>query len=237
MKEELDCRICEHYEVVYEEYPSNDEPVLAYSFHKCSILNKIYFSVSELREAYNICTQKSIKIGYGIPSEILKEIQLINLSFRQISGEKENLIKITPEQSSFISAPCYSSVDFTNKVGALASLLDMNIGILRKVVTKYEEDWKGIKLLEILLMEKGKYSDDLKTAITTLKNIVKLRNKIAPYHPPSEREASEILKGFGISLAASSPTEWQKNADILLKKFLHSLQKLREVLSSLALEI
>lgn len=237
MKEELDCRICEHYEVVYEEYPSSDEPILVYSFHKCSILNKIYFSLSELREAYNICTQKSIKIGYGIPGEILKEIQLINLSFRQISGKKENLLKITPEQSSFISAPCYSLVDFTSKVGALASLLEMNIEILREVVSKYEDDWKGIKLLETLLMEKGKYSDDLKTAITTLRDIVTLRNKIAPYHLPSEREASEILKRFGISLSASSPTEWQKKGDILLKKFLYSLQKLREILSSIALEV
>lgn len=236
MKEELDCRICEHYELIYEEYPSADEIILVYSFHKCSALSKIYFSQSELEEAYKSCSQKSIKIGYGVPGEILKEIQLINLAFRQITGKKEDLMKITPGQSSFISSPCYSWVDFTNKIGALASILEMNVEALRKVVSTYNKDWRSLKLLTVLFEERGKYTDELKKEIDLLRSIITLRNKIPPYHPPSEKESQEILKKLGIVLTASSPTEWQRNADTLLKKFLLALQKIRENLSSLALE-
>jgi len=236
MSEELDCRVCEHYELVYEEYPSEENPIMVFSFHKCNAFDRIYFSILELKEAYTNCPKKSIRIGYGIPGEIIKEINLINLSFRQISGEKKNLIKITPEQSSVVAAPCYSVVDFERKVGVLVTLLDMDIKMLRKVVSTYEENWKGITLLERLFIERGKYSNDTKTAITTLRDIVALRNKIVPYHRPS-KEAIEILKNLGINLAASSPTEWQNNADILLRKFLWALQKIREELSSLALEV
>lgn len=135
----------------------------------------------------------------------------------EIIGEKEDLIKITPEQSSFISAPCYSWTDFTNKIGALASLLEMNVEALRKVLPTYEKSWKGVKLLKALFEEKGKHSDEVENAIDLLRDIITLRNKIAPYHIPSERESSEILKKLGIVLTASSPTEWQKNADILLR--------------------
>lgn len=237
MNEELDCRVCDYYELVYEEYPSNDEPILVFSFHRCSAFNKIYFSIGELEKAYKTCFKKSIKIGYGIPGEIIKEINLINLSFRQIINKKENLIKITPEQSSFISSPCQSWVDFVTKIGALASVLEMNIDALRKVISSYEDNWKGLKLLETLFVERGKYNDNLKMAFNFLRDIIMLRNKIAPYHSPSEKEAKEVLKKIGITLTASLPTEWQKNADILLNKFLSALRKLRERLSSIALEI
>jgi len=237
MNEEFDCRVCDYYELVYEEYPSNDEPILVFSFHRCSAFNKIYFSIGELEKAYKSCSKKSIKIGYGIPGETIKEIKLINLSFRQIIGKKEDLIKITPEQSSFISSPCQSWVDFATKIGALASVLEMNIDALREVISSYEDNWRGLKLLETLFVERGKYNDDLKMAFNLLRDIVTLRNKIAPYHPPSEKEAAEILKRLGITLTASLPTEWQRNADILLKKFLSALQKLREQLSSVALEV
>ena len=237
MNEELDCRVCDHYELVYEEYPSNDEPILVFSFHRCSAFNKIYFSTSELEKEYKSCSRKSIRIGYGIPGEIIKEIQLINLSFRQIVGKKEDLIKITPEQSSFISSPCHSWVDFVTKIGALASILEMNIEALREVISSYEDNWRGLKLLEALFVERRRYNNDLKIVLNLLRDIVTLRNKIAPYHPPSEREAAEVLKRLGITLTASSPAEWQRNADILLRKFLSALQKLREQLSSVALEV
>ncbi len=236
MSEEVDCRICEHYGLVYEEYPSEDESILVYSFHKCSAFNKIYFSVSELEEEYKTCSKKSIKIGYGTPREILKEIQLINISFKQISGTKEVLIKITPDVASFMSAPCYSLIDFESKIGALASLLEINIKALREIVSSYENDWKGLKLLEVFFVEKNMYTDDLKNSLDILRDITTLRNKIAPYHTPSEKEALEILKNLGIALTASSPKEWERNADILLRKFLSALQKLREFLSPLALE-
>ncbi len=144
-------------------------------------------------------------------------------------------MKITPEQSSLMSAPCYSLVDFTSKIGPLASLLEMNVKALRKVLSTYEENWKSVKLLNALFEEKNKYSNEIKNAIDLLKDIITLRNKIAPFHPPSERESSEILKKLGIVLTASSTTEWQRNADILLNKFLSALQKIREHLSSLAL--
>jgi|GEM_PF-1783580 len=235
MNEDLDCRVCEHYELVYEEYPS-DEPVIVYSFHKCSAFNRIHFLTSELKEAYDNCPKKSIKVGHGVPNEIINEIKLINLSFWQLSGEKVDLIKVTPDQATLMSSPCYSSVDLANKIGVLASLVEMDVKELRKLVTNYEKEWKGLKLLEVLFKERGKYSDELERALRVLRDIVMLRNKIPPYHPPAEKEALELSKRIGIQLTATSQPEWQKNADILLQKFLSAIRTLRIALSDLATE-
>ncbi len=236
MNEDLDCRVCEYYELVYDEYPSSDEPIIVHSFHKCSAFNKIYFSISELKEAYNSCPKKSIKVGYGIPNEILNEIKLINLSFRQLLGERVDLVRVSPDQATLMSSPCYSFVDFAHKIGVLASLVEMNIEALRKLVTNYEKDWKGLKLLEALFKEKGKYNDEIERALNILRDIVTLRNKIPPYHPPSEKEALDVSKRLGVQLTATSQPEWQKNADILLQKFLLALRTLRSALSDLAME-
>jgi len=235
MNEGLDCKVCDHYELVYEEYPSS-EPVIVRSFHKCSAFNRIYFSISELKEAYTNCPKRSIKVGYGISSEIINEVKSINLSFGQLLGEKVDLIKVTLDQATLMSSPCRSYVDFANKVGVLASLVDVNIEGLRELATNYEKEWKGLKLLETLFKEKGEYSDELERALGILRDIVMLRNKIPPYHPPAEQEALELSKRLRTPLTVTSQTEWQRNADILLQKFLSAIRTLRITLSDLDTE-
>ncbi len=235
MNENVDCRVCESYERVYEEFPSANEPIIVYSYHRCSAFDKIFFSTPELRDAFRNCPKKSLKIGYGTPMEIVEEIKSINLAFRQITGKKENLIEIKSEQATLMSSPCFSIVDFTTKVGVLASILEMNVGALREVVSKYNNDWGSLKLLETLFIEKEIYNDDLKSALNLLKDIVALRNRLAPFHSPS-MEAREIAKRLGISLTVSQQDEWQRSAEILLNKFLSSLRRIRVALSTLALE-
>lgn len=235
MDEGLDCRVCEHYEFIYEEYPDN-EPVIVYSFHKCSAFDRIYFSVSELKDAYINCPRRSIRVGYGIPGEIINEIKAINLSFWQLLGERIDLIRVTTDQVTLMASPCYSYIDLASKVGVLASLVEMNIKELRKLVKNYEEDWKGLKLLEVLFKDRGKYSDDLERALKILRAAVMLRNKIPPYHPPSEREALKMAKRLGIQLTVTSQSEWQRNCEILLQKFLLAIRTIRIVLSDLATE-
>ena len=235
MQAQPDCRICEHYELIHEEFPSDGEPIIVHSYHRCGSQSQIWFRLEELKEAYSTCSVRATRAGYGTPSEIVNEIDMINLAFREIVGEKKDLLRPDPQIIVYMSSPCSSAPDFNAKVGSLASLLEMNVAYLRKLVAEQDPNWKSLTLLKQLFKEKQLLTAELESALGLLDDVAELRNKIAPYHLPSPSEAQRILQRIGISYPVSSPSEWPRTSEILLTKVLGALRVLRQCLSGLAL--
>jgi len=67
-------------------------------------------------------------------------------------------------------------------------------------------------------------SPELANSLNFLEQMVRLRNKLPPYHIPSMEEAREIIKSLGIAFPAEE-SKWQNNSEILLRKFLNALKK------------
>jgi len=181
---EVDCRVCENCRLVDEEFPSANEPILIKKWYECSVTKEVFLTLNELKKAYAKCSHRALKVGYGLPSGILEEIDGINLAVSNMLGQKVKVIEVKPETAAYIASPCYSIVDFETKVGALASLLEMNIGILRKLLDKfgisYEKDEKSLKLLNRLFSGEDMLSPELLTSLSFLEqlyySLVILRN-------------------------------------------------------------
>ena len=105
--------------------------------------------------------------------------------------------------------------------------------LLDKFGISYEKNEKSLKLLNRIFSGKGMLSPKLINSLNFLGQIVRLRNKLPPYHIPSPEEAREIMKNLGITVEAS---EWQSSSEILLKKFLNALRELRVNLTKLAVQ-
>lgn len=222
------CQLCKHYVQVEEIYPSGEEPVIVYSWHKCNKNNFICLSQSELKAQYEGCRDESPICAYGIPHDILNEINILN----KIDSSKR---LISPDMSLFlfICYPCRNNADFMLKLGAVASLLELNIKVLRSSMEHYEDEWKGLKLLDQLFKEKNLSTPEVDQAIDNLKSIPALRSKSAPFHLPSPDEAKILANKVGIDLNASSPEKWQNNADKLLEFFLSALKAINKGLEPL----
>jgi len=235
---EPDCRVCENCILVDQVYPSREEPIIVRKWCKCNKTGEIFLTQEELRKAYIQCPYRRPKIGYGIPSEIIDEINEINFIVKAITGRDESLIDIKPEVATLLASPCYSVIDFEVKVGALASLLEMNIGLLRTLLDKYNieynKDEKSIKLLKRLFKAKGVEDTLIYDALDFLRKIVDLRNKLPPYHKPSTSEAREIMRELGIGFPVENSSGWQKNSEILLKRFLEAIRAIRRGLRDLS---
>jgi len=231
----VDCRVCDNCRLIDEEFPSTREPILVKRWYECSITGEVFLTLDELREAYVRCSHRVVRVGHGLPREILEEIDGINLAISYILGRKAKVIKVKPEIVAYIASPCYSRVDFETKVGALASLLEMDISVLRELLNKfgikYERNEKSLKLLNRLFSGKNMMSPELANALNFLEQMVRLRNKLPPYHTPSMEEAREIMRSLGIAFPTS---KWQSSSEILLKKFLNALKELRIALMRLA---
>ena len=90
MQEQPDCRICDYYELVFEEFPSEKEPIFIYSYHRCNSQNTVWFTLEELKEAYSACSVRRSRIGYGIPSDIEPKWKSLTL-LKQLFKEKNVL--------------------------------------------------------------------------------------------------------------------------------------------------
>ncbi|MBP7071629.1 MAG: hypothetical protein KBA97_11240 [Methanothrix sp.] len=101
--------------------------------------------------------------------------------------------------------------------------MELDIKVLRSCVNFYENDWKGLKLLNQLLQEKN-YTPEIKKSIDDLKTISELRSKSAPFHIPSPKVSKILSNKLNIDMNASSPEKWQKNGDKLLEFFLAALK-------------
>ena len=236
---EVDCRVCENCTLVDDEFPSTDEPILVKKWYEYSLTKEIFLTLDELRRAYAKCSHRMLKVGHGLPREILEEVDGINLAISNMLGRKVKVIEVKPETATYVASPCYSRVDFEAKVGALASLLEMNIGVLRELLNKfginYEKNEKSLKLLNRLFSGKNILSPELINSLNFLEQIVRLRNKLPPYHTPSIEEAREIMKNLEIMLPVEA-SGWQSNSEILLRKFLKALRELRVKLTRLAVQ-
>lgn len=237
---EPDCRVCENCIFVDQIYPSIEEPIIVRKWCRCSKTGEIFLTQEDLRKAYIQCPYRQPKIGYGLPSEILDEINEINFIVMALTGRNESLIDIKPEIATLLASPCYSVIDFEVKIGALASLLEMNISLLRTLLDKYNieygKDEKSIKLLKRLFKAKRVEDASIYEALDFLKKVVNLRNKLPPYHRPSTSEAREIMRELGIGFPAENSSGWQKNSEILLKRFLEALRILRRGLRTIGVK-
>lgn len=231
-----DCRICEHCEFVLEEYPSPEEPIFVRRWYKCNITNNIFLTTRELKIAYEKCQQKKIRIGSGIPRDILSEIDTINSIWRGISQSGDKLINIKEDVIVDLASPCLSVVDFERKIGTLSIILEMNISSIRKLLYQYnisyEKNEKSLKLLKRLFENKNLLTSELINALDLLRKIIAIRNKIPPYHSPSS-EAKDTLGELDIKYPCESQMECQTNAKILLQKFLESLRVIRIYLAKI----
>jgi len=229
--------VCENCILVDQVYPSPEEPIIVRKWCICSKTGEIFLTQEDLRRAYIQCPHRQPKIGYGLPSEIVDEINEINFIVKALTGRNENLIDIKPEIATLLASPCYSVIDFEVKVGALASLLEMNISLLRTLLDKYNieyaKDEKSIKLLKRLFKAKGVEDTLIYEALDFLKKVVDLRNKLPPYHRPSTSEAREIMRELGIGFPVENSSGWQKNSEILLKRFLEAIRGIRRGLRDL----
>jgi hypothetical protein len=108
----------------------------------------------------------------------------------------------------------------------------MDVTLLRDLVNKYEEEWRGLKLLERFLEEISVSNIE---AMALLRNIVELRNKMHPYHSPSS-EVVDLMRKLGLVFPVSASIDWKQNCDILLRKFYTALGSLRSTLTTVALK-
>lgn len=60
MMNPTECKDCDYYEYIREEYPSSEQPVFIHSYHRCSKSNKIAVSIEKLKTGC-IIPIKSIK--------------------------------------------------------------------------------------------------------------------------------------------------------------------------------
>jgi hypothetical protein len=143
-------------------------------------------------------------------------------------------MRMDEHTAAFISAPCHSFNDFTIKLGAIASIFELEVALIRKHLKHYEDDWKGFKLLKQLFEEKEVFDERLKGACEFVNRILVLRSKLPPFHHPSMDEAQKIIRELGLKFPARSMTEWQENGEILLQKLLGALRIMREYIVKFA---
>jgi len=131
-------------------------------------------------------------------------------------GDKEILLRLRKASS--------DEDDFVGKIASLASLFDVELDPLRRLVPDYNSDWRSIKLVEkIFEKEKMKFDPDM---IKIWRNIIDLRNS-TPIHP--EHVPISTLEFFGVKYPPDCQLLW----DNILDKFRYSLDKFVKILFDL----
>jgi len=228
VNKELDCRACEYLEFVDEEFPSPEEPIIVHKYYKCRRMKEIIFALRELKERYRSCSFRKERTKKGIISEFESEVRMINVIFTQLLGERKlvEVMKIDTRVIAELGTSCFSEKDFFVKIGYIYNVLDMDIEALRRLVSKYEEDWKGIKLVEQFLRERG-LLNEIKDVIEFWKDLVRLRDCSYPYHRASERRVLEIMNRLGLKYPSA---KWEDLYSSLFQRLTSSLGKFRKVL-------
>lgn len=179
-----------------------------------TVIKKTVESVANI-----VRTDKTIS---EIADKIADNRRNINLIFRHKFGEKlfrENEMAVLD-----IRKACKNEEDFNNRIQSLTALInELNIKKLKES-TKVDKEG-SVNFLEAFLQQKFPSYDE--RIITNLRNIVILRSKKYPIHSDSP-EFIDALKFFGFQ---SFPPVWGEVWETILKKYLESLEELKNVLA------
>lgn len=177
--------------------------------------------------------QKVVEEGEWTMREIRAEniqfnMRAINAQFKRITHSKIVLIFREDVPDFFTRLPTASRglEDFLGKIQSLAIVFEVNLKPLRALVPGADSSWGSIKLVERWLEDKKVL--DYTQMINVWKKIIKLR-KIPPTHAPMSDEVVDAIEFFGEKL----PVDFSKLWDSILDRFLESLVKFQEILSSL----
>jgi len=246
--EDLGCEACEYYTLIDVAFPHEKEPIIVERLGYCRRTGKVFWTTDEAKKTFIQCPYRTHKTSepvdmsfHDIAREIIREIKVINSLIKSFINEKEDPIEVDPEIATELASPCISYKDFVFKVGILASLLEIDVSMLRKVLEKYgiqyKQDEKSLKLLERLLENRGYKDEAANQALNWLKGLRELRNKLPPYHKPSPPEdIIKIMKELGLRPYTNTSSDWQLNCNHLLSKFLSALKTIRERLQALISE-
>lgn len=225
MSEELDCTFCQNLDIVDEEIPSSDNPIFVKKYYLCKAsVFPVSFSKKELIDYYDKCTVRIEITGHGDVDDLLNEIETTNIVFQKLSNNNKNLMTIDTHTGAGLASPCISTKNYFEKVTFLASILEMDISELRNQTEKYEEGWKGLKLLKQYLKENNQ---EIGASFEFLEKIIKLRNKIYPTHKFDSKEVPQIMKSLGLLYPVSNKKDWQRNWDATLRRFTGSFREIR----------
>ncbi len=225
MSEELDCTFCQNLDIIDEEIPSSDNPIFVKKYYLCKAsVFPVSFSKKELIDYYDKCTVRIEITGHGDVDDLLNEIETTNIVFQKLSNNNKNLMTVDTHTGAGLASPCISTKNYFEKVTFLASILEMDISELRNQTEKYEEEWKGLKLLKQYLKENDQ---EIGASFEFLEKIIKLRNKIYPTHKFDSKEVPKIMKSLGLSYPVSNKKDWQRNWDATLRRFTGSLCEIR----------
>jgi hypothetical protein len=224
---EPDCSYCENLVHVYEEFPSPSEPVMVKNYYSCRAnVFEVALTKDELKRHYMSCTVRAKLMRSKLVDELLSEVDIINIVFSQLLGEKVKVVKVDAYLAANLASPCSTQLEFFTKIGFLYNLLDFDREPLRKLVSMAEPRWKGVTLLKKFLAEKGQ-SDE--RALTFFEKVILVRNKTYPAHR-FDPEVVKVLCEIGLQYPVSNAEDWQRNWDIVLRKCVESFRSLRKAL-------
>ena len=156
-----------------------------------------------------------------IVSEIVEKRRWINAAFKQKSGFE--LFKQNEFAVSDIQKGCRDEANFTNRITALALLIDgIRVSNFKKLLSTCPTG--SINILEAFLKEK--YPNFNQKIITNLREIMILRSKKMPIHEDDPKILQVILKwDYKI------PPNWSSLWMQALIKYQESLNELTKILS------
>lgn len=158
-----------------------------------------------------------------LASDIVQEIVSCNLlAKRKLSFEVFNC---SPEVVNFLHTPCTSGDSFKMKIGALASIFEIELKPLKALVKDGRNDWKSIKLIEALANQNS-WTYDPKI-FEVWRAIVYLRNATFPYHATDTRIV-DLISFFGQTFPPDYAELWKA----ILKSLLVSITEFRKLLGT-----
>jgi hypothetical protein len=159
----------------------------------------------------------------AILNKIVENRRALDIAFK--SRFRTELFQQSESAVIDIRKPCSDEQDFNNRILSLSILIDgLQIGPIKELVKACEPHKGSINVLEAFLKEQLPGYDE--QIVTTLRMIKTLRSKKYPIHP-DRPELNKALRYFGF---AKFPPDWQRLWEVVLGKYLESLEKLRELM-------
>jgi hypothetical protein len=229
---ELDCSYCDNLIHVSEELPSSNEPVIVKNYYFCKAnVFQIAFTKEELKKYYLNCTTRIELTRHKFVDELISEIDTVNIIIAQLLGERKvDVVKIDAHLAAGLASPCITQLDFFMKIDFLYNILDFDREPLRKLLKTVKPEWKGVTLLKQLLAENDQPDNG---AIAFFEKIIFIRNKTYPAHR-FDQEVINVLREIGLQYPVSSEKDWQKNWDMILRRFTDSFRYIRRSLTNIA---
>lgn len=156
-------------------------------------------------------------------TDIIKKMTHANYLFQD--RRRAELFKLDkPEILERLRKASVGEDDFVGKIASLASLFEVGLDPLRRLVPKHDPSWKSITLVEKMLESEKIQVDPDMTKIW--REIIELRNS-TPIH--ADNPPISTLEFFGVTYPVNYPMLWEN----VLDKFQYSLNKFVKILFDL----